>query len=157
MFAVAFVLFLLGNGCVRDARCQNEAVGTIRNNGDYYACCEQNRGDGPPALLLDDCSETKGSDGKHNINCTGGEDPVKGGFANFTGCTFTGDTTVIFTGCSVIVIDSHGYNITGPVDIFVSKCFADKDTHDVNKCGIMESREHHRHPNCTEVLSDYQK
>ncbi|KAH8612786.1 hypothetical protein ERJ75_000853500 [Trypanosoma vivax] len=152
MFAVAFVLFLFGSGCVRDARGQVYAAGSLEGP-DYFACGGQDR-NGTPALRLDGCTETKGSDGKHNINCTGESD--KRGFANLTDCTSTGDPTVIYTGCSAVVIDSRGYNLTGPIDIFLSKCFGNRYLDEQNRCVSVNDNDH-RPKNCTEVLSEYEK
>ncbi|KAH8616491.1 hypothetical protein ERJ75_000474000 [Trypanosoma vivax] len=152
MFAVAFVLFLLGSGCARDVRGQNVA-GSRDSAGDYFACGEDR--DGTPTIRLDGCTETKGSDGKHNINCSGKNG---GGFANLTDCTSTGDPTVLYTGCSAVVIDSRGYNLTGPIDIFVSNCFVHPDQHNENECGSVDPGQPHNRPkNCTEVLSEYEK
>ncbi|KAH8609364.1 hypothetical protein ERJ75_001209700 [Trypanosoma vivax] len=150
MFAVAFVLFLLGNGCVRDARGQNGVARSLGTNGYYYACGGQNR-DGM-ATPLGKCNATKNSGNKHNINCPG--DEQKRGSANLTECAPTKDLTVLYTDCNGTVEESPNHTITGPFTVFITKCFGNRYADDQNGCASVH--DHHSAFNCTKVLSDYQ-
>ncbi|CCD18580.1 hypothetical protein ERJ75_001211300 [Trypanosoma vivax] len=147
MFAVAFVLFLLGNGCVRDARCQN--VARNLEGPDYFACDTQ-KNDGH-ATSLRKCIATNDSGDKHNINCS---DEHGSGLANLTDCAPTTDSTVLYTGCRGTM--PRISNSSGPFTIFVSGCFSDPKTHDPNKCGSVNDL-NHGPQNCTKVLSEYEK
>ncbi|KAH8603919.1 hypothetical protein ERJ75_000851700 [Trypanosoma vivax] len=150
MFAVAFVLFLFGNGCVRDARCQN--VARNLEGPDYFACSEQND-NGHPAPL-GKCVATGGNGINYNINCSS-----HNGFlrqtANLTNCTHTGDKKVVYTGCNGTV--TSRVDTPGPFDIFVSSCFVHPGSHNEKECGSVNSNDQHKALNCTEVLSEYEK
>ncbi|KAH8617106.1 hypothetical protein ERJ75_000415300 [Trypanosoma vivax] len=150
MFAVAFVLFLLGNGCVSCVCGQQEAAGSHKGP-DYFACGGENWGDSPTPLGK--CDVTKDSGDKLNINCSRTNDP---GSTNLTNCTSTGDSEVIYMGCNGTL--PRQPDTPGPFYIFVSSCFVNRYTHDVKKCGSVDPGQPHSRPkNCTEVLSEYEK
>ncbi|KAH8607724.1 hypothetical protein ERJ75_001382700 [Trypanosoma vivax] len=155
MFAVAFVLFLLGSGCVRDARGLANNLESRNNAEGYYACGGENRNEEETPLRK--CNVTVTSDDKRSIKCSGGMDTEKRGSADLTGFAPAGDSIVLYTDCNGTVIVSPNHTLTGPFTIY-SDCFSDANTHDANKCGSVDPGQPHNRPkNCTEVLSEYEK